>query len=103
MQQIPSSEAQNRFGQLLDMAQREPVAITRHGRTAGYVIGPVDMNILMDALKQRTEVERQLDDYARRFEAERTPAVPDITDEEIAQEIRAYRTERRAREQRKRA
>ena len=30
---VRSVEAQNRFGQLLDTVQREPVTITRHGRT----------------------------------------------------------------------
>lgn len=29
---ITAVEAQNRFGQLLDTAQREPITITRHGR-----------------------------------------------------------------------
>jgi antitoxin (DNA-binding transcriptional repressor) of toxin-antitoxin stability system len=33
---VTSVEAQNRFGQLLDTVQREPVTITRHGRTAGH-------------------------------------------------------------------
>lgn len=28
---VTSVEAQNRFGQLLDMARREPVTVTRHG------------------------------------------------------------------------
>ena len=29
-----SGQAQNRFGAVLDAVQREPIAITRHGRTA---------------------------------------------------------------------
>lgn len=103
MQQVTSAEAQNRFGQLLDMAQREPVAITRHGRTAGYVIGPADMQLLMGALERRTEAQQALDEYARLFDAERNPDVPEITDEEIAQEIKAVRAERRARQKRQRA
>ncbi|MBP9059808.1 MAG: type II toxin-antitoxin system Phd/YefM family antitoxin [Rhodoferax sp.] len=36
-------EAQNRFGQLLDTVQREPVTITRHGRTAAFMVSPQDM------------------------------------------------------------
>lgn len=31
---VTSVEAQNRFGQLLDMARRKPVRVTRHGRPA---------------------------------------------------------------------
>ena len=38
MHTLTSVEAQNRFGELLDNAQREPVAITRRGRTAAYVV-----------------------------------------------------------------
>ncbi len=32
-----SSEARQRLGETLDMAQREPVAITRHGQIVAYV------------------------------------------------------------------
>lgn len=39
---ITAVEAQNRFGQLLDAAQREPITITRHGR-------PVAMLMAMEA------------------------------------------------------
>lgn len=35
---LTSVEAQNRFGQLLDTVQREPVVITRHGRTAAFIV-----------------------------------------------------------------
>jgi antitoxin Phd len=43
MVKMTSAEAQNQFGKLLDTAQREPVAITRHGRTAAFVVSPQDM------------------------------------------------------------
>jgi len=46
---ITSVEAQTRFGQLLDNAQREPVIITRHGRPAAYMISPQDMKELQEA------------------------------------------------------
>jgi antitoxin Phd len=45
---MTSVEAQNRFGQLLDAAQREPIAITRHGRVVAFVISPQDMKELTD-------------------------------------------------------
>ena len=38
MRTMTSVEAQNRFGELLDTAQREPVTITRRGRPIAYVI-----------------------------------------------------------------
>ncbi len=34
MKTLSSVEAQNNFGRLLDIVQREPVTITRHGRVA---------------------------------------------------------------------
>lgn len=35
---VTSVEAQNKFGQLLDKAQRGPVMITRHGRPAAFIV-----------------------------------------------------------------
>jgi prevent-host-death family protein len=46
---VTSVEAQNRFGQLLDTVQREPIVITRHGRTAAFMVSPQDMQDLRDA------------------------------------------------------
>jgi prevent-host-death family protein len=46
---MTSVEAQNRFGQLLDAAQREPISITRHGRTAAFIVSPKDMAELTNA------------------------------------------------------
>lgn len=50
---LTSVEAQNRFGQLLDMAQREPVSITRRGRPAAFVISPQEMQELHEARRAR--------------------------------------------------
>jgi prevent-host-death family protein len=50
---MTSKVAQNSFGQLLDTAQREPVAITRHGRPAAYVVSPQMMDeLLMEARRK---------------------------------------------------
>jgi len=43
-----ASEAKNRFGALLDAAQRQPVAIKRHGRRVAFVVSPADMEVLED-------------------------------------------------------
>jgi prevent-host-death family protein len=58
---ITSVEAQNRFGQLLDTAQREAVAITRHGRPAAFVVSPRDMEELLDARRKRGRALAELD------------------------------------------
>jgi prevent-host-death family protein len=47
-------DAQNRFGQLLDTVQREPVTITPHGRTAAFIISPRDMQDLQNARRKRS-------------------------------------------------
>ena len=40
MKTMTSLEAQNRFGELIDTSQREPVLITRRGRPVSIVIAP---------------------------------------------------------------
>ncbi|MDP1527185.1 MAG: type II toxin-antitoxin system prevent-host-death family antitoxin [Rhodocyclaceae bacterium] len=49
---ITSVEAQSRFGELIDRAQREPIAVTRRGRTVAYVVSEHEMRELAD-LKRR--------------------------------------------------
>ena len=97
MQQVTSAEAQNRFGKLLDMAQREPVAITRHGRTAGYVISVQDMALLANVRSQREQAVRDLQEYWRRLDAERPADAPELTEDEIARVVAEVRAEHRAR------
>lgn len=46
MKTLTSVEAQNRFGELLDAAQREPVTITRRGRTAAFLVSPREFTAL---------------------------------------------------------
>ncbi|NEN97123.1 MAG: type II toxin-antitoxin system prevent-host-death family antitoxin [Moorea sp. SIO1F2] len=38
MKNLGASEAKNRFGELLDLARREPVKITKKGRNVAVVI-----------------------------------------------------------------
>jgi prevent-host-death family protein len=44
---LTSVEAQNRFGQLLDAAQREPITITRRGRPIAMLIAAQDYAALL--------------------------------------------------------
>lgn len=46
MKTMTSAEAQNHFGMLLDVAQREPVTITRRGRPVAYLFSPTDYALL---------------------------------------------------------
>jgi antitoxin Phd len=56
MRTITSVEAQNRFGELIDNAQREPVTITRRGRTVAFVLSPEDMKDLLAVRQQRERI-----------------------------------------------
>ena len=42
MKSMTAAEAQNKFGQLIEAAQRRPIAITRHGRPAVVVMSIED-------------------------------------------------------------
>ena len=66
---VSSLEAQNRFGQLLDTAQREPVTLTRHGRTAGFIVSPQDMADLQDVKAKRTQAVQWFEDFFAKAEA----------------------------------
>jgi prevent-host-death family protein len=57
---LTSVDAQNRFGQLLDTVQREPVSITRRGRAVAFVISPQEMEALQRARSLRgADTQRQ--------------------------------------------
>lgn len=51
MRTMTSVEAQNRFGELLDAAQREPISISRRGRQVAIVLSQQQY----DALSQESE------------------------------------------------
>ncbi len=62
---VTSVEAQNRFGQLLDTVQREPVTITRHGRTAAFIVSPQDMDELTRSRSRRSKAVAELACFAQ--------------------------------------
>lgn len=47
MAKMTATDAKNKFGQLLDMAQAEPVAIEKNGREVAYVISAEQYASLM--------------------------------------------------------
>ncbi|PZQ75377.1 MAG: prevent-host-death protein [Variovorax paradoxus] len=57
MQVMSSVEAQNRFGQLIDAAQREPVGITRRGRPVAYIVSAQEMEELLEARRLRGDAQ----------------------------------------------
>jgi len=65
---MTSAEAQNHFGELIDRSQREPVELTRRGRTVAYVISEQDMRELTDVKKRRAEAARWYSAYRQRVQ-----------------------------------
>jgi prevent-host-death family protein len=88
-----SAEAQNQFGQLLDTVQREPVAITRHGRPAAFIVSPADMEPI---LRERERRRKAVEEFKAWSQTARSHAVPDaeeLTDEEINRIVHEVRAE----------
>jgi antitoxin Phd len=83
MIKMTSVEAQNRFGHLLDTAQRETVAITRHGRPTAFVVSPREMEELLQARRTRSRAVADLEGWSARAKKRATPAAARLTDEEV--------------------
>jgi PHD/YefM family antitoxin component YafN of YafNO toxin-antitoxin module len=78
MVRVTSTEFAKNFGRYREAAQREPVAITSHGRTSGYFVSPYEY----------AELER-LRAYERRvYRIEELPA-------DVVQAISASRMDRK--------
>ncbi|MCS6995420.1 MAG: type II toxin-antitoxin system prevent-host-death family antitoxin [Casimicrobiaceae bacterium] len=82
MTSTTSAEAQARFGELLDRAQREPVQITRHGRVIADVVSSHDMEGLLNVKARREAAARWYADHRARMSA--TPERSEPTDEALA-------------------
>lgn len=87
-----SAEAQNQFGQLLDTVQREPVAITRHGRPAAFVISPSEMEDFVAAREfKRKQATATLKDWSKKALKNMKPAAAKLTDEDIVRLVHELR------------
>jgi antitoxin Phd len=90
MPTMTAVKAQSRFGELLDLAQREPVAVTRHGRTVAYVVSEYEYQAIQEATQERANAVRWYDDYVTALKNDRFPTTPRITPEEINQLINEH-------------
>jgi len=88
-------EAQNGFGKLLDTVQREPVAITRHGRPTAFIVSPLEMDELLDARRRRSEAVADFEAWRARAEASTSAAqkaaAAALTDEEVNRMVHELR------------
>ncbi len=86
---MTSIEAQNRFGELIDQAQREPIEITLRGHPVAYIIPEWNLKELRD-LHQRREAAVQW--YARyRNSTVNHPDTAALTDKDINRIIHELR------------
>jgi antitoxin Phd len=53
MKTLAATEAKNRFGELIDMAQSGPVRVQRQGRDVAVVLSPEEFRRLSDAATGR--------------------------------------------------
>ncbi len=53
MRTMAARDAKNRFGELLDTAQREPVTIEKHGRPVAVLLSAQDYDDLKAAKRER--------------------------------------------------
>ncbi len=89
---VTSVEAQNRFGQLLDTVQREPVIITRHGRTAAFMVSPQDMQDLQAARgNKRQSAVAAFETWSRQAAASALPAAAELTDADVVRMVKESR------------
>ncbi|BAO30960.1 type II toxin-antitoxin system Phd/YefM family antitoxin [Sulfuritalea hydrogenivorans] len=77
---VTSVEAQSRFGELIDRSQREPIEVTRRGRTVAYVVSEQDMQALANVKKRREEAARWYSQYRARV---MPSSVADLTDADV--------------------
>ena len=68
---------------MLDTAQRETVAITRHGRPAAFLVSPQEMTELLDARRRRSRAVTDLEKWSQQAKKNVTPAAESLTEEEI--------------------
>ena len=89
---VTSMEAQNRLGQLLDTVQREPVTITRHGRTAAFMLSAQDMQDLQQAqISKRQTAAEAFEAWSKKAAATASPAAADLTDEDVLRMVKESR------------
>jgi antitoxin Phd len=88
---VTSMEAQNRFGQLLDTVQREPATITRHGRTAAFMVSPQDMEDLQTVRRKRGTAVEAFEAYFAKADATLIPAARKLPGDDVVRLVKESR------------
>jgi antitoxin Phd len=88
MPTMTSARAQNRFGELLDIAQREAVAITRHGRPAAFVVSASEMADLIELKRRRKQAVRDFAAWRKQATRGTRRAAAPLTDRQVNRMVR---------------
>jgi antitoxin Phd len=91
MAKMTSVEAQNHFGLLLEIAQREAVVVTRHGRPTVFVVSSSEMADLLELKRRRKQALREFASWRREAKKTTRRAAASLSDEQINQMVRALR------------
>ncbi|MEX1166127.1 MAG: type II toxin-antitoxin system prevent-host-death family antitoxin [Hydrogenophaga sp.] len=78
-----SADAQNRFGEVLDKSQREPVQVTRRGRPVAFIVSADDMAIWQGLAQRRAEAALWFDGWQAQSVAQLSPEAQALTDEDV--------------------
>ncbi len=79
------------IGRKVHFGQREPVTITRHGRTAAFMVSPQDMQDLQEARRKRGTAVEAFGAYFAKADATLTPAARELTDEDVTRMVKESR------------
>ncbi|WP_068637574.1 type II toxin-antitoxin system Phd/YefM family antitoxin [Thauera butanivorans] len=78
-----SVEAQNRFGELIDRSQREPVQVTRRGRVVAYVVSEHDMQEVRALQQRRNDAAHWYAQYRQALVRSSGDTAAGLTDDDI--------------------
>ena len=91
MRTVTSVEAPNRFGELMDNAQREPVTITRRGRPVAFVASPEDLKDLLVSSRLRDRAHAEFEGFFALVDLRILPAASALTDRDVEQLVDSVR------------
>ncbi len=80
---LTSTDAQNRFGEVIDTAQREPVTVTRRGRPLVFIISAEEYAKYSESRDRKRGAVNDYQNYMKRVEGKISSAVNQVTDEDI--------------------
>lgn len=87
-----SAQAQNQFGKLLDLAQHERIAITRHGRPTAFVVSAREIEEI-DQMREkwRKTVAADWEAWRQMARESMTQAAEALTDEDVVRMVHEER------------